>query len=128
MKKIENTTSVYKAWKPSDAAFIKALEWSINNLVVIFYCQSREGIEAWPDTSKDFFEISITFKNVSDFRLEFNRMGLHQLFGFDILDVSDSGLEKVNFQIEDYENGSINFRCEQVEINKVSGPSNLPMR
>jgi hypothetical protein len=40
MKKIENITSVYKAWKASDAAFIKALEWSINNLVVIFYCQS----------------------------------------------------------------------------------------
>jgi hypothetical protein len=55
-------------------------------------------------------------------------MGLHQLSGFDISDISDSGLEKVNFQIEDYENGSINFRCEQVEINKVSGSSNLPLR
>lgn len=123
IKNIEKITSVYNAWKPSDIAFVKALEWSINNLVIIFYCQLRNSVNGWPDTSKAFFEISINFKNVTNLKFDFNGSGLHQVSGFDIIDVSENGLEKINFQIEDYENGSIEFSCEEVEINTVSNPS-----
>jgi len=125
IEKIEKITSVYNAWKPSDIAFIKALEWSINNLAIIFFCQLRERVNEWPDMSKDFFEVSITFKNISRLKLDFNGAGLHQISGFDILDISDNGLEKINFQIEDYENGSINFSCEEVEINGLSNPEKI---
>lgn len=125
MKRIEKVTSVYKNWKPSDVAFIKAIEWSINKLVIIFYCQLRDSVSGWPDLSKDFIEISITFKNVSSLKLDFNGAGLHQISGFDILDISDNGLEKINFQIEDYEDDSINFSCEEIEINEVSNPVKL---
>lgn len=120
IKKIEKITSVYTTWKPSDVAFIKALEWSINNLVIIFYCQLRSSVNGWPDTSKEFFVIKVNFYNVSNLKLDFSGAGLHQISGFDILDISDSGLEKINFQIEDYENDSINFSCEQIEIIEVS--------
>lgn len=119
IEKIEKIITMYDAWKPSDVAFVKALKWSINNLEIIFYCQLRNGVNGWPDMSKDFFEISMTFKNVSNLKLDFNGIGLHQLSGFDILDISNSGLEKVNFQIEDYENDSISFNCEEIEINEV---------
>lgn len=128
MKKIENLekiTSIYNAWKPSDIAFIKALEWSINNLVIAFYCQKREEVNEWPNMSKDFFELSITFKNVTGLRLEFNGESLPQVSGFDILDISDDGFEKINFQIEDYENDTINFCCEEVEINEISNPKKI---
>lgn len=120
IEKIEKVTSIYKTWKPSDIAFIKALEWSINNLVIVFYCQLRDKVNEWPNVSKDFFEVSITFKNVSNLKLDFNGSGLHQISGFDILDISDNGLEKINFQIEDYENDSMNFSCEEIEIIEVS--------
>ncbi len=125
IKKIENVTSVYNAWKPSDVAFIKAFEWSINSMVIIFYCQLRNGVNEWPDMSKDFFAVSITFKNISRLKFDFNGSGLHQIPGFDILDISDNGLEKVNFQIEDYENGSINFTCEEVEIIELFNPEKI---
>jgi hypothetical protein len=128
MKKIEEIEKImntYNAWKPSDIAFIKAFEWSINKLVIVSYCQLRDSANRWPDMSKDFFEISITFKNVSNLKLDFNGVGLHQISGFDILDISDNGWEKINFQIEDYEDDSINFSCEEIEINWISNPNKI---
>ena len=122
IKNIEKITSIYSAWSPSDLAFIKALEWSSSNLVIVFYCQIRNTGEEWPNASKDFLEVSITFRNVSHLRLNFNGARLHQVSGFDILDISNNGLEKINFQVEDYENGSIDFSCESVEVNAVSNP------
>lgn len=125
IKNIERITSIYSAWRPSDIAFIKSLEWSVQNLVIVFYCQLRKRVNRWPDTSKDFFEVSIIFKNISSFRLDFNGSELHQVSGFDILDISDNGLENISFQIEDYENDSINFVCEEVEIKGVSNPDRI---
>ena len=60
-----------------------------------------------------------------DYKLDFNDVGLHQISGFDILDISDNGLAKINFQIEDYENDSINFICEEIEIIEVSNPERM---
>lgn len=125
IEKIEKITGIYNTWEPSDIAFIKALKWSINNLVIIFYCQLRGGTNGWPDISKDFFEISIAFRNVSNLKIDFIGTGLHQISGFDILDISNNGLENINFQIDDYENGSINFICEEVEIIEVSNPEKI---
>jgi len=120
IESIKKITSIYSTWRPSDIAFVKSVEWSIDNLVIIFYCQLRNCVVEWPDTSKDFFEISVTFKNVANLKLDINGMGLHQISGFDILDISDDGLERFNFQIEDYENDSISFICQEIEVNEVS--------
>ena len=120
IKNLEKITSIHRDWKPSDIAFIKSLEWSTQNLVINFYCQLRENVNGWPDTSGDFFEVSMTFKTVSGLKIDFSGTGLHQISGFDILDVSDNGLEKINFQVEDYENDTIHFFCEEIEINKIS--------
>lgn len=125
MKKIEKITSIHNAWRPSDIAFIKALKWSINNLVIVCYCQLRDSVSEWPNMSNDFFEVTITFKNISGLKLDFNGTGLHQILGFDILDISDNGLEKINFQIEDYENDTISFCCEEVEINVMNDPGKI---
>jgi hypothetical protein len=75
--------------------------------------------------SKDFFEVKINFSKVSSLKLDFSSAGLHQVSGFDILDASDKGLEKINIQIEDYENDSIYFFCEEVEITEVSDPERI---
>lgn len=125
IKKIEKIKSVYTSWKPSDVAFVKSLEWSINNLVIIFYCQLRSSVNGWPDMSKEFFVIKVKFNNVSNMKLDFSGAGLHQILGFDILDVSGNSLEKIAFQIEDYENDSINFSCEEIEIIEVSNPEKI---
>lgn len=125
IKNIEKTASMCSAWEPSDIAFIKSLEWSGRNLVIVFYCQLRKNANGWPDTSKYFFEISITFNNVSSLKLNFNTAGLQQVSGFDIMDISEDGLEGINFKIEDYENDSISFNCEEVEINEVYSPGKI---
>lgn len=121
IKKIEKVTSVYSGWKPSDIAFVKALEWSVNDLSVVVYCQLR-NINKWPDMSKEFFEVSILFKNISNLKLDFNGAGLHQVSGFDILDISDNGLEGINFQIDDIEKASLSFYCEEIEIKEIFTP------
>lgn len=120
IKNLEKITSIYSGWKPTDVAFLKSLEWSFNNLLIVFYCQLRENVNGWPDTSSDFFELAIKFKNVSNLKIDFNNSKLQQISGFDILDISDTGLEKVNFQIEDYEDNTIYFFCEEIEIVNVS--------
>ena len=70
--------------------------------------------------SKDFFEVSMKFENIFNFKLDFTNNGLQQISGFDIIDISNHGLEKINFQIEDYENGTISFNCEEIEVINVS--------
>jgi hypothetical protein len=121
IKNIEEITSKCPSWKPQDIAFIKKIEWSIEDMTIAFYCQPRNGGFGWPNLVKGFFEVSILFRNVSDFRLEFNSAGLQQVSGFDIIDVSNDGLEKINFRIDDYENGVIRFSCEDVIINDFLG-------
>lgn len=69
--------------------------------------------------TKDFFEISLNFKNVSNLKLEFIGSGSQQIMGFDILDVSDRALENMNFEIEDYEDGIIGFYCKEIEVLQV---------
>jgi len=79
-------------------------------------------VDKWPDISKYFFEITLTFKNPSNLKLNFSGTEPQQISGFDILDVSENGMEKMNFQIEDYEDGCISFYCEDIEINELSNP------
>ena len=120
IEKIEKITNIYSLWSPLDIAYIKALEWSVNNLLIKCYCQLRRDTNGWPDNSKAFFEVSINFKNINNLKVDFNGSGLHLISGFDIIDVSKNGLEGINFCIEDYENGSIEFNCETIEIVSVS--------
>lgn len=122
---LDKLTRIYADWKPSDLALVKSLRWSASNLEVIFLSQERRGALTWPDISGKFIEISITFVNVSNFKLSFPGSTLHQISGFDILDISDSAWEDVNFQIADYENDSISFNCENVIIDSVSQPFSL---
>ena len=60
------------------------------------------------------------FHNVSS--LEINSIGntFLQISGFDIVDISSNGWERINFQVADYEIGRIKFFCEEVEIKSVS--------
>jgi hypothetical protein len=119
MKEIKNIENLLKKnvdWKPSDIAFFKAIEWSDNNLTVVCLSQTRNRYLPWPDMTKDFLEVSIKFENVVDLTMRLRGPGIHQITGFDVIDISDNGWERINFEIEDYENGTISFFCEQVTI------------
>lgn len=126
INKIERITDFYTDWKPSDIAFIKEMNWSKNNLKIILYFQIRNKMSVWPDLTKDFVEATFEFKNVINVKLNFIGIGLHFVSGFDIINASDHGLENINFYIEDYENSSIEFSCEDIEIISLQQPALLP--
>ena len=121
IKNVEKVTNEYNEWKPSDLAYIKKLEWLPHELTITFYCQIRATMATWPDIRKDFFELSLKFENVHNFKVEFSS-GLQQVSGFDIVDISNNYLEKINFQIEDYENDVIRFSCESIEVLEIGKP------
>ena len=120
MKKIadiEKITNAFPSWTPSDIAFIKSIHWSTHDLAMVFYFQMRSYANGWPDVSKAFFKVSLTFKNVQQLTLNFQGVGLQQVMGFDILDLSNDQMENINFLVDDYENGVINFYCHEIVVN-----------
>lgn len=122
---IEKIINIYPDWKPSDIVFIKSIDWSNDNIVITFYCQLRSRGFNWPDLSGDFFQVCIKFNKISNLKLNFEFHGLQQVSGFDIVDISNNGLENINYEVEDYENGIINFYCKEVEIVDISIPFKL---
>ncbi|GGF23863.1 hypothetical protein [Flavobacterium limi] len=126
INQIEKIRDFYNDWKPSDIAFIKEINWSKNNLKIILYFQIKTNMSKWPDLTKDFIEATFEFRNVINMKLDFTGNGLHFVSGFDIIDASDHGLEHINFYIEDYEDGSIEFSCEDIEIISLQKPALLP--
>lgn len=123
IKHIDRVTALLPAWQPYDIAFIKQLEWLEGNLFLVVYCHPR-NMAAWPDLTANFFEVTMFFENVRDvkFALERNAGYLHQVSGFDIVDITKNCLEQINYMVSDYEESSIRFNCEEIEIRKASGP------
>ena len=72
-----------------------------------------------------FFEIDITFTGVCDLQINFGSNKTQQISGFDILDVTKNGLENINYEIEDYEDNIINFKCNNIEITSVSNAKKI---
>lgn len=125
MKNINNISKlieVSKSWKPSDLAFITRLEWSFNNLVIEFLGQERNPNLQWPDFLNKFYAVEVRFDGIRNLKLEIEGDIRHQISGFDITNISGNGLENVNFHINDYENDSIDFYCDNVTIINVLEP------
>ncbi len=57
---------------------------------------------------------------MSDLDVKFRNDGLHQVTGFDIIDISENKWEHAKFQIEDYGKGTIGFYCRNIKVNSVS--------
>ncbi|MFQ6603195.1 hypothetical protein [Flavobacterium sp. C3NV] len=93
-----------------------------NGLKVSCYFQSRDNRVMWPDLNQSFIELILSFENVKNVKFNFSGSGLHFVSGFDIVDVSEDGLEQINFYIQDYEDESIEFSCEKMQVLSVGKP------
>lgn len=122
IKNIEKINQISSGWKPSDMAFIKKLNWSADSLHITFLSQSKGTAEIWPDLYTPFVEVLITFDKVSNLKLNFSGNGIHQITGFDLIDVSENGWEFIKFQVEDYEADTISFNCMDACITSVAYP------
>lgn len=128
MTNIQGTDKIYSAypnWTPNSIAYIRSLKWENNKLVILACCQVIKEVTGWPDHTKPFFEVEFYFDNVLNLKLSFTGINKQQVTGFDIIDLSQNGLENINFQIEDYENAVIGFTCKTIEIIEVSAPFKL---
>ncbi len=100
----------------SHRIFISRVEWSNGSLEMTVCSQLRNKLDIWPDATKEAIEITLIFRNLINVKLELSGTRPQQIMGFAIHDISDRGLEKINFEIEDYEVGIISLYCEEIEI------------
>ncbi|MFC5269892.1 hypothetical protein [Adhaeribacter terreus] len=126
IENLDLTEKISKEWKPYNLAFIKRLELQEGELIITFLYQER-GASAWPDTSKQFYEVKIIFDSVSNLKLNFDRNYFYQISGFNITDISKDGWEDINFEITEIENEVINFNCKFITINSVSEPVSISL-
>lgn len=54
--------------------------------------------------------------DLASLRSEHSGFGLLQLTGFDIEDVSNNGLEVLNYRVADYEENRVNFYCKSIIV------------
>ncbi|GIO34600.1 MULTISPECIES: hypothetical protein [Paenibacillus] len=74
--------------------------------------------------SSKTYELVIRFSNVES--LKFQSGGaLTLISGFNIRDLKDHGYHPMNYLIEDYENGIINFYCNDIEFVSLKESENI---
>ena len=127
MKNINGIEKVEKAlgcWSPRNLAFIEGLELKkdsdlgfVTNLIVIALFQQRSN--SWPNFDEKMFRVTIHFDDVGGLCLKDFGGGAVQIMGFDIHFVGDRGMEKINYEIEDYEDNRIQFNCRNISIQSV---------
>lgn len=125
MTVIANTdmvSNVLGRWSPSDLAYVEAFsvqqdsKTKYSNLAMKSLFQRKDTCKAWPSENSPFFLVELLFYNVKNLNLhEFGQIPV-QIAGFDIIEISDRQWENINFFIEDYENGKIEFYCDGIEI------------
>lgn len=104
---------------PIETLFIKAFQYyedysnafeKISVLEIVFLSEAEDR----------GFEMALKFVNVSSLELNGFGSGYNQISGFHIVDLKESGFEKEHrYLVEDYENNSLNFYCESIEIVKA---------
>jgi hypothetical protein len=121
---IERVEKVIGHWSPRDLAIIERLEImsgrdsrdSILTLDALF--QPRTN--SWPDFGARMYRVAILFDAVGGLRLRNFGGGPVQIMGFDIHFVGDRGMDRVNYQVEDYEDDRISFVCRGVSVLSAS--------
>lgn len=126
MAGITNTASVAELigrWYPGDLAYIEKLEYQSGSetrparILLVGVMQRCDEVNGgWPSETSPRFRVTILFDGVRDLELKGFGQYPRQIMGFDIVDVSDRGLEGVSFMVEDYENGDLQFTCSSVDI------------
>ena len=127
MVEVRNTAAIAESvgrWSPGDLAFIEKLEYqSLGNsasILIVGIMQCRDDAKSgWPSSVLPQFRVTMYFDGVRDLELKGFGQSAKQIMGFDIVDISDRGLEGVSLMVEDYENGDLQFNCRSVDILEV---------
>jgi len=131
IKGMELVESVMGRWNPSDLVRIVDfqyvfdridLTWNVN---IEAEFQKRDPTSSWPSPNDPVFFIKMCFVKVRSLHVDIrnsmfgDQNGDFQVVGFNITDISDRGMEDLNFFIEDYESDMIQFYCKDIVIESV---------
>ena len=122
-RNFEKLSNLHPNWKPGHAAYVKSVQWTPGQLLICFLCHP-EGKKNW-DEIEEVYELTLLFRHISEVHIQLGSTQLMQIVGLDIHDISDRGLERLNYQIEDYEEGKFDFYCESIEVLDVTEPAML---
>lgn len=122
---LEELYDSMQPFSPGDLAFVKSLHLtssddpSSGKLEMEALFQKRTDF-GWPKVENEMFLLKLVFHDVGQFSVNRFSAGLNQIQGFDIQYVGDRGLERINFEILDYEEGKLSFHCNKVEVQHIS--------
>ena len=108
-------------WHASDLAFIESFNYTSegestrSRLDIVALFQRRDKANERSRTTETA-RVAIRFEGVSNLKFKSVGPGPKQVAGFDIIDVSDRGWERIRFVVEDYEHDDISLNCEDVAI------------
>lgn len=124
IKGVEKIEKAMESWSPRNLAFIEGIELKkdsdvgfATNLIVTALFQQRSN--SWPNFDKEIFRVTIQFDDIGGLCLKNFGGGAVQIMGFDIHFVGDRGMERINYEIEDYEDNRIKFYCRNISIQSV---------
>ncbi len=132
IKGVELVESAMGRWNPSDLVRIVDFHYafdpigSVWNVNMEAEFQKRVPTETWPSQDGKVFLLKMSFVKVHGLHVNIrNSMfgdqdGDFQIIGFGITDISDRGMEDLNFFIEDYEADMIQFYCKDIVIESVN--------
>jgi len=108
---------------------IRQLEWLSNVHFYIVQDKYFENISVMDITflmkkSSITYELVIRFSNIESFKFE-SGGGLTQISGFNIRDLKNHGYHPMKYFIEDYEDGVINFYCNDIEFVSLKESENI---
>lgn len=86
------------------------------SLVITFICNSNKANHS--EGAKPY-NVVVKFADVRSFKFEpkfSDGVGAVQVFGFDIVDISDRQWDAMKYMIEDFEHGQMNFYCRSYEV------------
>jgi len=119
----ELVTSLLGRWAASDLCFIESINIStqsdegFTSVAMVALFQRRESSTgSWPNDRDPKFRVTLAFDGVRDLALKMTGGGPLPLMGFDLHDISSKGWEGLNFEVEDYEDATISFRCAKARV------------
>lgn len=116
IKGLDKVESIIGKWNSHDLAIINRIVYDSEKAELLLYGSSQARSKSWPNFGESFDSIKLSFYGVSNLHLkQFGESGC-QIMGFA---VTAPIVEGGYYEVEDYEDGRIEFICDSVEIDLV---------
>lgn len=113
---LDKVESVIGAWSASDLAIVNRIVYDSEKAELLLYASSQPRSKSWPNFDERFDKIRLSFYGVSNLHLKQFGEGDCQIMGFS---VTPPTVEGGYYEVEDYEDGKIEFICDSILIDLI---------